>query len=421
MFREIISATRSLEEAIRVAYLGPEGTFSHQAAREHFGALAVLCGVASISDVFAAVESGRAQLGIVPVENTTEGVVTQTLDAFGEREVTVCAERVLRVSNALLSKSGRLEDVKRVISHPQPLAQCRRWLDQQLPGVEREEMASTAAAAQRAAEEPECAAIGSLLSAEVYGLAVIAASIEDRRDNSTRFLVIGGDPPPPSGRDLTSVVFTIRRDEAGALFRLIEPFAREAVNLTSIQLRPIKGKPWEYLFFIDCEGHRSEAAVHRALEGAARVAHSTRVLGLVPARRRRASDAVASDDASNGSSSRHIRELAPYEPGKPPEELERELGIEGAIKLASNESPIGPSPRAVAAVRDALASVHRYPDGACFDLRAALAKRFAVERGAARVRLRRRRAARAGREGVPGRRATRRCSRGPRSRCTRSW
>jgi len=282
VFREIISATRSLEEPVRVAYLGPEGTFSHQAAREHFGALAILCGVGSISDVFAAVEAGRAQLGIVPVENTTEGVVTQTLDAFGEREVTVCAERVVRVSAALLSKSGQLGDVQRVISHPQPLAQCRRWLDQQLPGVPREEMASTASAAQRAAEDPECAAIGSLLSAEVYGLVVVAAGIEDRRDNSTRFVVIGGDPPPPSGRDLTSVVFTIRRDEAGALFRLIEPFAREGVNLTSIQLRPIKGKPWEYLFFIDCEGHRSEAAVHRALESAARVAHSTRVLGSFP-------------------------------------------------------------------------------------------------------------------------------------------
>jgi chorismate mutase / prephenate dehydratase len=282
VFREIISGTRSLEEPVRVAYLGPEGTFSHQAARDQFGALAILCGVGSISDVFAAVEAGRAQLGIVPVENTTEGVVTQTLDAFGEREVTVCAERVLRISNALLSKSGQLGDVRRVISHPQPLAQCRRWLDQQLPGVPREEMASTAAAAQRAAGDPECAAIGSLLSAEVYGLAVVAAGIEDRRDNSTRFLVIGGDPPPPSGRDLTSIVFTIRRDEAGALFRLIEPFAREGVNLTSIQLRPIKGKPWEYLFFIDCEGHRSEAAVHRALENAARVAHSTRVLGSFP-------------------------------------------------------------------------------------------------------------------------------------------
>jgi chorismate mutase/prephenate dehydratase len=134
VFREIISATRSLEEPVRVAYLGPEGTFSHQAAREQFGALALLCGSGSIADVFAAVEAGRAQLGIVPVENTTEGVVTQTLDAFGEREVTVCAERVLRVSHALLSKSGPARDVRRVISHPQPLAQCRRWLDQQLPG-----------------------------------------------------------------------------------------------------------------------------------------------------------------------------------------------------------------------------------------------------------------------------------------------
>jgi chorismate mutase/prephenate dehydratase len=282
VFREIISATRSLEQEIRVAYLGPEGTFSHQAAREQFGALAVLCPVASIPDVFAAVEAGRTQLGIVPVENTTEGVVTQTLDTLAEREVGVCAERVLRVSNALLSKSGRLADVRRVLSHPQPLAQCRRWLDQQLPGVERVEMASTAAAAQRAAGDPACAAIGSLLSAEVYDLAVIASAIEDRRDNSTRFLVIGGDPPPPSGRDLTSVVFTTRRDEAGALFRLLEPFSREGVNLTSIQLRPIKGKPWEYLFFLDCEGHRSEAPVHRALESAGRVAHSTRVLGSFP-------------------------------------------------------------------------------------------------------------------------------------------
>jgi len=282
VFREIISGTRSLEEAIRVAYLGPEGTFSHQAAREQFGSLAVLCGVGTISDVFAAVEAGRAQLGIVPVENTTEGVVTQTLDAFGERDVTVCAERVLRVSHALLSKGGRIEDVRRVISHPQPLAQCRRWLDQQLPGVERIESASTAVAAQRAAEDPTCAAIGSLLSAEVYGLAVVAEHIEDRRDNSTRFLVIGGNPPPPTGRDLTSIVFTIRRDEAGALLRLIEPFSREGVNLTSIQLRPIVGKPWEYLFFIDCEGHRSEAAVHRALESAALVAYSTRVLGSFP-------------------------------------------------------------------------------------------------------------------------------------------
>jgi chorismate mutase/prephenate dehydratase len=282
VFREVISATRSLEQALRVAYLGPEGTFSHLAAREQFGALSQLDAVPGIVDVFAAVTAGRADLGIVPVENTTEGVVTQTYDALAEYDVAVCAERVLRISLTLFSRSGRLEDVRRVISHPQPLAQCRRWLDRHLPGIERVEAASTAAAAQRAAEEDGLAAIGSSMCAEVYALSVVAPGIEDRHDNSTRFLVIGGEAPAPSGRDLTSAVFTIRRDEAGGLFRLIEPFALESVSLTSIQLRPIKGKPWEYLFFIDCEGHRSEAAVHRALEGAAKVAHSARVLGSFP-------------------------------------------------------------------------------------------------------------------------------------------
>jgi len=282
VFREIISGTRSLEERLRVAYLGPAGTFSHQAARARFGALADLEPVASIGDVFAAVESGRADLGIVPVENTTEGVVTQTLDTLAEREVTICAESVLPVSISLLSQSGRLEDVQRVASHPQPLAQCRRWLEANLPGVERVEAASTAAAAQRAAEEPGTAALGAEVAAEVYDLQAIASGVEDRRDNRTRFVVIGGGKPAPSGCDLTSVVFTIRRDQAGGLFRLIEPMAREGVNLTSIQLRPIRGKSWEYYFFIDCEGHRSDPSVKSALAAASEIALSTRVLGSFP-------------------------------------------------------------------------------------------------------------------------------------------
>jgi chorismate mutase/prephenate dehydratase len=282
VFREIISATRSLQEPVQVAYLGPEGTFSHQAVLERFGELAQMRGVATITEVFAAVESGKVELGVVPVENTTEGVVTQTFDALAEFEVTICAETVLRISHDLLSRSGRLEDVRRVASHPQPLAQCRRWLDVHLSDAERVETASTAIAARLAAEDETVAAIGSRIASRVYHLETVEPAIEDRRDNSTRFLVIGKVEPPPSGNDLTSVVFTIHRDEAGGLHKLIEPMARLGVNLTSIQLRPIKGKPWEYLFFLDLEGHHTDSVVGEALDAASSVANSTRFLGSYP-------------------------------------------------------------------------------------------------------------------------------------------
>jgi len=282
VFREIISATRSLERVLRVGYFGPEGTFTHQAARRQFGQLAGLASLGSIGEVFAAVERRQIDLGVVPVENTTEGVVTQTFDALAEHEVSICGEVVLRISQQLLSRSGRLDDVRQVVSHPQPLAQCRLWLDRHLPGIERVEAASTAVAARLAAEDGSLAAIGSAIAAEVYGLRTIEASIEDRRDNTTRFVVIGQLTPPPSGNDLTSLVFTIRKDEAGALFRLLAPFAEQGLNLTSIQLRPIKGKPWEYLFFLDVEGHRSDPRLVKALESAARVAHTQRILGSFP-------------------------------------------------------------------------------------------------------------------------------------------
>ncbi|HXK23019.1 MAG TPA: prephenate dehydratase [Myxococcota bacterium] len=282
VFREIISATRSLEEPIDVAYFGPEGTFTHQAARQQFGAQARLVPVPTVRDVFAAVEGAKQPLGVVPVENTTEGVVTQTLDCLAEFDVTVCAEVMLRISQALLSRSGRLEDVVRVASHPQPLAQCRRWLERQLPHAERVETASTAAAAQRAVEDAGTAAVASITAAEVYGLVPIAQGIEDRRDNTTRFLVLGRGWPAASGNDLTSAVFTIRKDRPGGLHRLLAPFAEAGVNLTSIHLRPIPGKPWEYLFFVDLEGHRSESRVQAALEAAGAVASSSRVVGSFP-------------------------------------------------------------------------------------------------------------------------------------------
>jgi chorismate mutase/prephenate dehydratase len=282
VFREIVSATRSLEAVLRVAYLGPPGTFSHQAALRHFGHQAELAPCASIREVFAAVARGEAALGLVPVENTTEGIVTQTYDCLASSELTLCGEVRLRIANHLLSKSGERARVRRVASHPQPFAQCRRWLEAELPGVERVEVSSTAAAAQLAAEDDAVAAIASAAAAEAYGLRAVAHSIEDRRDNTTRFLVIGREAPSPGGNDLCSAVFTLRRDESGALWRLLEPFARCGVNLTSIQIRPIEGKPWEYHFFLDVEGHRGEPRVREALDAAAAMANSARVLGSFP-------------------------------------------------------------------------------------------------------------------------------------------
>lgn len=282
VFREIVCATRSLEEVLRVAYLGPAGTFSHQAAVRHFGQLSEFVPCGTIRDVFAAVARGEAAVGIVPIENTTEGIVTQTYDCLANSELVLCGEVQLRISHQLLSRSGDRARVRRIASHPQPIAQCRRWLDAELPGVPRTEVASTAEAARLAAEDDSVAAIASATAAEAYGLRAIASAIEDRRDNTTRFLVIGRDAPAPGGNDLTSAVFTLRRDESGALWRLLEPFARCRVNLTSIQIRPIEGKPWEYHFFLDVEGHRSEPRVREAFDAAAAVANSARVLGSFP-------------------------------------------------------------------------------------------------------------------------------------------
>jgi chorismate mutase/prephenate dehydratase len=233
---------------------------------------------------------------VVPVENTTEGVVAATLDCFAESDLVICGETVLRISLDLFSRSGSLADVKRVASHPQPLAQCRRWLDRHLPGVARVETASTAVAAQLAANEGDVAAIGSAIAGRAHDLRTIESGIEDRRDNTTRFLLVGRDRCRPSGDDLTSALFTIRRDEAGGLHRLIEPMARRGVNLTAIHLRPIAGKPWEYYFFIDLEGHCDDPDVAAALAEAAGAAHSHRVLGSFPrAAAARANPAAGAD------------------------------------------------------------------------------------------------------------------------------
>jgi chorismate mutase/prephenate dehydratase len=282
VYREIISATRSLEAQLRVAYLGPAGTSSHVAAKEAFGAQMELLPVATLLEVIGAVERGAADHALLPIENTSEGVVTQALDALLACEVPICGERWLRISYALVSQSGRGEDVARVASHPQALAQCRGWLDRHLPGAERVETSSTAVAAALARERADVAAIVNATLAEESGLATLASAIEDRRDNTTRFLVLGGEPPAPTDHDLTMLAYTVRKAESGALHRLLEPFARHGVNLTSIQARPLKGAPWEYVFFCDLEGHRSEPRVREAFEQAGRVANSFRVLGSFP-------------------------------------------------------------------------------------------------------------------------------------------
>ncbi len=282
VFREVIAGCRSLEQRLRVAYLGPAGTNAHEAARQQFGSAAELVPLESISAIFAAVERSDVELGVVPIENTTEGPITQSYDCLAESTVTLCAEVVSRISHQLLSRAGRREEIRRVASHPQALAQCREWIASHMPGIEIVASASTAAAAKLASEEPGVAAIASATAGDVYGLRTLAAGIEDRRDNTTRFLVIGREAPAPSGRDLTCAVFTVRKDASGALLRLLEPFAEAGVNLAAIQARPLKGRPFEYLFFLDLEGHQEDPAVRFALGAAAERSLSHRVVGSFP-------------------------------------------------------------------------------------------------------------------------------------------
>ncbi len=282
VFREIISATRSLEERVRVAFLGPDGTFCHQAASRQFGAQVDLIPVTTMRDVFTMTERGDTNFGVVAVENTIEGPISVTFDALVETDVTICGEIKLEISQHLMSRTGQIEDIQKVASHPQPLAQCRGWLEANLHGIEMIETTSTAAAAQLAHADSKVASIGSEVTAEVYDLLTIASGIEDHRGNTTRFLIVGRETPAPSGQDLTSAIFTVRRDQSGALHNLLGPFASNGVNLTAVQSRPMKGKSWEYNFIVDMEGHQQDPAVRRALAEAAEVAASHKILGSFP-------------------------------------------------------------------------------------------------------------------------------------------
>jgi chorismate mutase/prephenate dehydratase len=283
IFREIISACRGLEEAIRVSYLGPEGTFSEQAVRKHFGGAVEALPVPSVDEAFRRCESGAAQFAVVPAENSTEGVVGRTLDLLVTTPLRVCGEIELRVQQNLLTKEASLKGIKRVYSHSQSLAQCNGWLAQNLPNVERVPVASNAEAAQRAAQEPGAAAIAGQAAGERYGLAMLARSIEDDPNNTTRFLVLGKVEPAPSGRDRTSLVMSAE-NKPGAVHALLTPLAAHGVSMSRIESRPARARTalWEYLFFIDVEGHQQDQHVAAALAALRSKAPYLKILGSYP-------------------------------------------------------------------------------------------------------------------------------------------
>jgi chorismate mutase/prephenate dehydratase len=279
---EILSACRALQHPFRVAYLGPTATFTHLAAIRQFGTGAEQVPLRSIHDVFAEVERGRADVGVVPVENSTEGVVNHTLDCLIDSELLICGEIQLEVQHFLLSRAREVGAVKRVYSHPQALAQCRQWLDRSLPHAEAVEVGSTGVAVEHALEDASAAAIASELAGRLSGLPILRERIEDLSQNVTRFLVIGRHPMGPTGRDKTSILLSIK-DEVGALYRIVEPFALARVNLTKIESRPSRRRPWEYVFFMDFAAHRADPVVQGVLAALKERCLFLKVLGSYPA------------------------------------------------------------------------------------------------------------------------------------------
>jgi len=281
VFREVISACRALEETIRVAYLGPEGTFSEQALLRQFGSTIESLPCATIDEVFRAVETGATRYAVAPVENSAEGAVGRTLDLLLSTPKQICAEVVLRVHHHAMARGGTLDGVHRVYSHAQSFAQCDRWLARNLPNAERVPVSSNAEAARRAAGEDGVCAIGPEIAAQRYGLSVVAANIEDEPNNRTRFIVLGDEAPAPSGRDGTSLVMSAP-NRPGAVHALLTPFAKHGVSMSRLESRPMRIGKWEYYFFVDLDGHRSDAAVAAALKELAELAPFLKVLGSYP-------------------------------------------------------------------------------------------------------------------------------------------
>jgi chorismate mutase/prephenate dehydratase len=281
LFREIMSACLAQQEPLKVAYLGPEGTFTQQAVHRHFGHSVHAIGLPGIDGVFEQVQAGDADFGVVPVENSSQGVVSHTLDMFLLSDLKICGEIELRVHQNLLTLAKSLPQIERVYSHEQSLSQCKNWLRAHLPGIELIAVGSNSEAARRVRNAPEAAAIAGRVAAEVYGLPVLFADIEDHADNTTRFLVIGRQIFAPSGRDKTTLLLS-GHEGPGLLYRLLEPFQVQGVNMTRIESRPSRLGKWAYVFFVDVEGHAEEPAVAAALKDLKKVSKLSRVLGSYP-------------------------------------------------------------------------------------------------------------------------------------------
>ena len=282
LMREIMSASMAAEEVMTIAYLGPEGTYAHAATSRHFGRSVKTLPLPTIDDVFASVSAERANYGIVPVENSTEGFVSSTLDQFLSSPLTICGEVQLRIQHHLLSLAAGLSEIQRVYSHAQSLGQCRTWLQNTLPGVALEAVESNAKAAMLAAEDERAAAIASAHAGEIYELESLASGIEDQPDNTTRFLVIGKESVPPSGEDKTSIVVSTR-NETGALHRLLAPLAEHGVSMSRIESRPSGQVLWEYFFFMDLVGHVEDPPVAEVIRILRNDAVYFRLLGSYPA------------------------------------------------------------------------------------------------------------------------------------------
>ncbi len=280
-FREIMSACLALEKPMQVAFLGPEGTFTQQAVYKHFGHAARTEAVSTIEGIFKAVETGHCDFGVVPIENSTEGVVTHTLDSFNRSPLKICGEVEISIHHNLMSSVAKLSEIKEIFSHKQSLAQCRQWLEQNLPGIPCTEVNSNAEAARVASTTQDAAAIAGEVAAEIYALTILEKNIEDELNNTTRFVVIGQLETNSTSKDKTSLLISVKND-AGALHEILQPFAKHGIDMTRIESRPSREGLWEYRFFIDIEGHCTDEKPKQALAELESKVTQLKVLGAYP-------------------------------------------------------------------------------------------------------------------------------------------